>query len=47
MQANVLIIKKSDFAEHEKKVEKEKVMEARKEAFGDDQYRYYPPWRAR
>ena len=41
------IIEKSDLAEHEKKVEKEKVMEARKVAFGDDLYRYYPPWRAR
>ena len=47
MQANMLIIKKSDLAEHEKKVDKEKVMQARKVAFGDDLYRYYPPWRAR
>ena len=41
------IIEKSDLAELDKKVEKEKVIEARKEAFGDDLYRYYPPWRAR
>ena len=41
------IMEKSDLAEHEKKVEKEKVMKARKVVFGDDLYRYYSPWRAR
>ena len=41
------ITEESDLEEHEKKMEKEKVLEARKEAFGDDLYRYYPPWRSR
>ena len=38
------IIDKSNFAEDVKKIEKEKILEARKSAFGND-FKYYPPWR--
>ena len=40
------ILETSDLTEDEKHIEKEKVMEARKEAFGPE-FKYYPPWRTR
>ena len=41
------IIEESDLSEIEKKIEKEKVLEARREAFGESLFRYYPPWSSR
>ena len=38
------VIEESDLIEHEKEIEKHKVLEARKEAFGESLYKYYPPW---
>ena len=38
------LLDESTLEENAKKVEKDKVLDARKEAFGD-QYMYYPPWR--
>ena len=38
------IVDSSNLSEEEKVVEKAKVLEARKSAFGDE-YEYYPPWR--
>ena len=38
------IIERSDFSEKEKEEEKAAILEARKEAFGNE-YKYYPPWR--
>ena len=38
------IIDESNFEEDVKKMEKEKILEARKSAFGED-FKYYPPWR--
>ena len=37
------IVKESDISEDTKHVEKAKVLEARKEAFGS-RYKFYPPW---
>ena len=33
-----------DLSEREKHIEKQKVLEARREAFGEILYKYYPPW---
>ena len=38
------IIDDSDLSEREKHIEKQKVLEARREAFGESLYKYYPPW---
>ena len=38
------IIEDSDLSEREKHIEKQKVLEARREAFGESLYKYYPPW---
>ena len=38
------IIEESSFNSEEKKIEMAALLEARKEAFGDE-YKYYPPWR--
>ena len=40
------ILETTDLTEDEKHIEKEKVLEARKEAFGPE-FKYYPPWRTR
>ena len=40
------ILEKIDFTEEEKVIEKNKVLEARKFAFGTD-YIYVPPWKSR
>ena len=38
------IVAKSDFSEENKTFENEKILEARKRAFGQN-YKYYPPWK--
>ena len=40
------ILETTDLTEDEKHIEKEKVLEARKEASGPE-FKYYPPWRTR
>ena len=40
-------IENSDLGDLEKEAEKEKVLQARKEAFGEENFRYYPPWKKR
>jgi hypothetical protein len=40
------IIETSNFSEDFKDVEKSKVLEARKQAFGSE-FEYYPPWKLR
>ena len=39
-----LIVEKSELTEEFKAIENEKILEARKRAFGKD-YKYYPPWK--
>ena len=39
-----MILEKSDLAEDIKAIENEKILEARKHAFGKE-YKYYPPWK--
>ena len=38
------ILKKSDLSEENKAIENDKIVEARKHAFGQD-FKYYPPWK--
>ena len=38
------ILKKSDLSEETKAIENDKIVEARKRAFGPD-FKYYPPWK--
>jgi hypothetical protein len=40
------VIETSDFSENFKDVEKSKVLESRKQAFGSE-FEYYPPWKLR
>ena len=38
------MVEESCLDENEKQVEKEDILEARKEAFGDE-FKYFPPWK--